>query len=1032
MFKNLKNIFKLKNKYSITFIIGACFLSMLILQSGIILLNFLLLKTDEKLDQNTYSYTLQKADDTSKEIERYMIDLWSNKEYMSQVNIASEKIYQNFKNNKNIVFDKIFGDEIVDMINQMKVSGAFVAFNHINEDSGVRQVIHIRDSNVDIRFNNKSDITMRMGSEKIARSMGISLESLWEPYLKVESHKNSIYEKAIEYSRVYNPKEYNNMGFWISPTDEFDLGKRSVYFIQPLYDNKTNELYAIIGIEINQSLIDNILRYSQLSDSEKSAYILISKKIQRKGDEVECDIISMKGPYVRTFIKNFKLSATKIKNKYYSQYSRVKDTNYMYSINSQKDSELIAVQRPVRLYTKDFYKDTSVWYLMAVIDRKEIETYSSELMESLLEMIIISIIVGGIFIYFVSFKLTHPITVLSNNIKEFYENETIRRNEKLNIKEIDNLIETIENLSFKLIKSSKKFQKIMESATVPLVAIETDYENDTVHKLGELSTILPDYTSNEPFEVKMRIQEYRKWSKRLFNDSVIIDSIYDIEKETQTDIREKIWKGKKYYIKIISKRIDNEELNYINANEENKKTSDNVILQIIMDNTKEMTERIKIQKERDFDVLTNLLNRLSFKEAVEKYIEKDSQNSKKAAMIMWDLDNLKYVNDTYGHDNGDEYLKLAGEAIGSLKEDGAFVARVSGDEFFAFLEYKDSKEEVRKKIKIVREKLFESTLNISENTSVKVRATTGVTWYPDDSCQYLELHKYADFAMYTAKHSIKGSIAEFNRELYDKNYILFSGKESLNKFIEERQVKFAFQPIVNAVDGSVFAYEALLRSTSLQINSVTDVMRLAKSQSRLTDIEALTFEGVFKQISQNEDKLQDKYVFINSIASVSIPKNTMKSILNKYGNYIEQMVIEIIENEDVDLEAMEFKQKIRKKYNCKIAIDDFGTGYATESWLLQVNPDFVKIDMSLIRGIDKDKERQSIISNILRYTKERNIKVICEGIETYQEVEKLIKMGVDYIQGYYLGKPTFDIKEISEQKKREIQTINALKSIGIE
>lgn len=1026
MLQKISKANKTKNKYTITFITSVCFLSILIVQSLIIFFNFILLNTDEKLDQNTYSYALKRVDDTSKEIERYMSELWSNQEYINPLKINIQDIYTKTGDDKEVKVDKKMANAMLKMMNLMKVSGAFVAFNNVDEKTHTRHILHLRDSNEDIAFENMSDITMRMGSERIARDMSISLESSWEPFLKLNSDKENIYEKSIRYARVYNSSDNKNEGFWISPIEVFDSGQRSIYYIQPVYDSE-KKLYAVIGIEIKQQLIEEILRYSQLTDSEKGAYFLISNKNGEISD-ITCDIIAMKGPYLNRFVDDFKITVKKIKNKYYNVNSKVKDTNYIYSIVSKKEEDdFIAIQRPVRISTRDFQKNATMWYLMAVIDRNEIESYSKELMKSLSEMIFISILIGFVFIYFVSHIITYPITKLSNNINEFYKNDTIRKNTKLNIKELDNLIEMIEELSFKLLKSSKKFQKILESSAIPLVAIEMDFENDLVYKLGEISSIFPGYSLNEKFEEKMSLENYRRWSKRFFHDSIIVDSIHDLDKESQIDIRKKEWKGKTYYIKIVQKKIDRENMEYINEDTfSNTKEKKIVTLQIITDNTKEMLEKLQIQRERDYDFLTGLLNRLSFKEQVENYIRDDKDKIKKAVMIMWDLDNLKYVNDTYGHDNGDEYLKLAGKIISELKNDGAFVARVSGDEFFAFLKYNEDKDEVRRKIENIREKFFQSSLMLN-GKNIRVRATTGVSWYPEDASNYEDLKKYADFAMYKGKSKQKGSIKEFKRKSYEKDYILFSGKEDLNMLIEEREVKFVFQPIVSAVDGSVYGYEALLRpNPSTNIKTVEDVMRLAKSQSRLTDIEMLTVEGVFERVNEELDKLDGKYVFINSIASVTIPQYMMESVVRKYGSFMDKIVIEIIESEDVDDKAMQMKQELKRKYNTKIAIDDFGSGYSAESRLLQF-PDFVKIDMQFIRDIHKDEAKQVIVSNMLRYRKEQNIKVICEGVENYQEMEKLIQMGADYLQGFYLGMPEFEIKDIKKNKKREIQTINALK-----
>lgn len=1023
MWKTYIRKLKLNSKYTVTSIVSVCFLLMLILQSFIFSINFSLLKTDEKLNRNTYSYILQKADDASKQIEHSMTELWSNKEYMSQIESILHKMQ---KSGTSPTLDAELGKKMIDMLDLMKTSGAFVAFNEKSENN-IRQVLHLKDSNENIRFSNNSDITMKTGSDKIAEDLGISLESSWQPYEKLDlpTADPSIYNTILIYAKLQNANEYKDHGFWLSPIEDFRDPERNIYYVQPIYNNQTNELFCVIGIEISQKIIDNLLKYAHLSDSDKTAYLLVSDQDQSQVG-IHFHVITSKGPYIQRLIKNSTLSANMIQNKYYDQNSKVQDSRHLYQIHSNNNEKLIAIPRPVRLAVKDLQQDSNRWYLMAIVDKKEIERYSHELKNSFYEMVLLSLFIGIILIYLVSRIITYPLIMLSDRIKKFNDHEHLKEVDRLNIVEIDHLIETIEALSNRLVRSSKKFQRIVESASVPLVAIEVDRANDTVYRLGSISSIFPEYASEEHFEEKMTLDEYRKWKYKFLENCELIEKSDSIETDSQILIFKKTYGERNHYIKIISKKIEHYELQHhpFDLFDEQRE----VVLQIIMDHTKEMEERIKIQNERDFDTLTGLLNRLSFQNSVQNFIAQDPVHNKKAAMIMWDLDNLKYVNDTYGHDRGDEYLQLAGKALSTLKAENVYVARVSGDEFFVFMEYDGDKEVVRKTVDKIKEQLFESTLNISASTKVKVRATTGITWYPEDSTKYDELKKFADFAMYTAKHSIKGSIREFNRTLYERNYILFSGKESLNEFIEKRQLRFAFQPIIDIQNGSIYGYEALLRSTSDQILNIGDVMRLAKAQSRLHDIEILTFEGALEAFEQKQQEFKDKYLFINSIASVSLPNNLRCSLIEKYQNILDKVVIEIIESEDLDSDAMDIKQQMKQDYRCRIAIDDFGTGYATESRLLQVNPDFIKIDMSLIRNIHQDVERQTIVSNILRYTKEKNIKVIAEGVETLEELRKLMELGVDFVQGYYLAKPDFEINPLSPEKIAEIQKIQKQKS----
>ncbi|VHR83929.1 signaling protein [Clostridioides difficile] len=179
------------------------------------------------------------------------------------------------------------------------------------------------------------------------------------------------------------------------------------------------------------------------------------------------------------------------------------------------------------------------------------------------------------------------------------------------------------------------------------------------------------------------------------------------------------------------------------------------VLGVVVDVTKEFIEKRKIEYERDFDILTNLLNRRAFHSQIqEKFKNKDEL--KIAAFIMWDLDNLKYINDTYGHDAGDEYIRCAADILKKFISWNGIVSRLSGDEFYVFIYGYESKDSIRDIINSVKKQMNNTLLKLHDGTEFKIRASAGISWYPDDSTNYDELMRYADFAMYQIKNTIKG------------------------------------------------------------------------------------------------------------------------------------------------------------------------------------------------------------------------------------------------------------------------------------
>lgn len=443
-------------------------------------------------------------------------------------------------------------------------------------------------------------------------------------------------------------------------------------------------------------------------------------------------------------------------------------------------------------------------------------------------------------------------------------------------------------------------------------------------------------------------------------------------------------------------------------------------LMAVLDVTAEIMEKQKIEYERDYDILTRLLNRNAFRARMGQMLKRGNLGI--AAVVMMDLDNLKYFNDTYGHDYGDKYIREAAVVLSTLNQHNALVARMSGDEFLMFISGYSNKDEIRSLVHDVHRRLQESYVTVPGGENIRIRASAGIAWYPEDATYLDELIKYADFAMYEIKSSKKGDIREFNREMYLKDSVLFTGKEELNRLLEDpSMVKYVFQPIVEVVSGEIFGYEALMRPRIESLRSPEDVMRLAKAQSKLYQVEKMTWMSALKAV-EKQRRHGDKFrIFINSVPNHVLDNADTAELEKNYRHLLDRVIIEIIESEQTDRSCMETKCEWAKKHGASIALDDFGTGYSNESTLLYIDPKYVKLDMSIISNIHKDEGRQKIVQGLLTYTKSHGIKVIAEGIDCYEEMRTLVRLGVDYMQGWYLSRGSEEILDIPSELKIQIR-----------
>ncbi|MEG0379098.1 MAG: GGDEF domain-containing protein, partial [Eubacterium sp.] len=161
-------------------------------------------------------------------------------------------------------------------------------------------------------------------------------------------------------------------------------------------------------------------------------------------------------------------------------------------------------------------------------------------------------------------------------------------------------------------------------------------------------------------------------------------------------------------------------------------------------------------------------NRQAFNFVLKQKFE-DPEKLKTAAIVMMDLDNLKYINDTYGHNFGDDYIRSTASVLRKFSSENAIFARISGDEFYALIYGYDDKAPIRAFVEKIQDALLNTVFPLLEDPDFKIKASGGVAWYPDDSVSYEDLLKYADFAMYEVKNTGKGHFKEFSSKNYNEN-----------------------------------------------------------------------------------------------------------------------------------------------------------------------------------------------------------------------------------------------------------------------
>lgn len=851
---------------------------------------------------------------------------------------------------------------LLNLLRKNSVTGTFLIIN--TDDPESLNALYLRDLDPSQASTDNSDILVEIGSPSIIGKLNLTMDSNWMPKLNLKNASSSDFFYEPLNAATKNPtSDYNNYGYWSMPFRMNSSDLEVITYTIPLITSD-GVPYAVLGVEINVDYFRTQMPYTEFSSPQHSAYALA----KYSSDNVYQKIVTNSTTYKKMLGNSNAI--------YFNEEPYYVNIFTLSNKNAITPSKIYGCIKPVKLYSPTSpFSDN--WYFIGLMEEEYLFSFAKTVTTSFNIALFISFLIGLIGIIISGLRFTKPITELVTQVKNTSLDKVISFNE-VNIYEIDELARSIETLNQNILDSSAKLSQILELSNLSIGAFEFDPHSDKVFCTDVLLRFL-------------------NIDSELVSSGYILKTIF-LKRMSSiiTDLAPNI--NKVFELKA------NNRITWLKLN-----TTDNKgkILGVLMDVTNETFEKMKIEHERDHDSMTHLYNRRAFLSRLKERLNQPQKTL--GALIMCDLDNLKVTNDMYGHAVGDEYIKAAADALSFLSQYNGIIARMSGDEFYAYIDGFEDKEEGRKIFSKFHALLHTMFIRLDDDTIIPIKASCGVSWFPDDAEDYELLLKYADFAMYEVKNSVKNDLKEFDMVTYKQSTKLLKGKHDLDRLILEQLIAYAFQPIVDAHTGEVYGYEALMRPQIDTLKNPSDVMSLATLQRKLDDIEHLTWFKVLEIYVREKEKFADAKLFLNSIPNQLLSASDLDYIDTVYNKHLHNVVLEIIESEKADESIVNNKRDFIRKFNGLIALDDFGSGYSNDRALLTLKPDLIKIDMDIIRNIDTDPDRQRLMQNLVFYAHERNIKVIAEGVETLAELKTVIKFKVDLLQGYIVCKPAFDI-----------------------
>lgn len=901
--------------------------------------------------------------------------------------MSINKIFWETSQTNNVPMNEIYADDssyeevalksariMAGMLDHNEVTGAFFILNGSNDDKSnekAHSTVYITNLTPDMVATRTNEYRLEIGPKVISKAMNMTISDNWtldikfDKYINEESH--DFYYKTIESYEESDFELLETHGYWSMPQSTIiDENKQTIYYTLPLID-ENNESFGIIGVEI---AIDYFAKYylpnNELAYNDSFYTITVNNE-----NIIDSKHSALNGELTEYYLTNEEILLIEPMDEHGFNTVEINGLNKVYC-------KIL----PLNLYNEESIYAEDNLVLIAFVPEEELHKTTNSVRS------IFYISLGGITlfcfgaIFFIAHILTRKITKLSSYVRKLSPYQQLEF-QKTELSEIDELTNAIMVMNKRAIESAKTIEYILKITDLDLGGYEILQENKGVIFTEYIGRILG---------LEKSIMENSEW-KNYFAEFTKNPS------EEKENIYRYSLNNKNIWLKIIE-------------TDENERR-----LGIVFDVTKEMDETLEMQRALDYDQLTNLYNREAYKRKVNDVI--NSQPDKIGAMIFMDLDNLKYMNDTFGHEMGDKLITSAGNLFNNFTKYNGKVARISGDEFSIYIHGFDTKDEIRNLIK-EESKIFDKfKLSIPDGTEQKIRYSAGIAWYPDDSNNSVELLKLSDFAMYQAKHNEKGATYEFSKEIYEKKKYLLENSEAINELLEEEKITFVYQPIVDIKTGEVYAYEALMRSELEEFKTPMEILEVATAESKLGKLEKLVLTMAIADAYNRKEDFNNRLIFINSINILTILKEDYEDLKGIYGEFLEQIVIEIGETKNITAEQIKEGMELIREYGMKCAIDNYGKGYYND--VVAINPDIIKMDLKLVKSIQNNEDKQKIVENLLEFTNKNNISVVAQGIENEMDLEKILPLEIDFIQGFYLGKPSRDIEDIPVEIKNQIK-----------
>ena len=776
-----------------------------------------------------------------------------------------------------------------------------------------------------------------------------------------------------EFLRRLTERKYNSStvsrgdGYWSPPHRVLGGARDSISFSVPLLDDE-GRVYAVFGIVLDASFVAEKMLPSS-GDKFSTLYALAEEGTENEPPQW---VVSASDIYRSTWAQGpnrFPVSRITLPA------AETAIENFDMTFGGKK-CQLSAVFSEIDLYPPNSPFALDKWMLVGFANRHLVLHNYSSMLFFTVSSIVLAVLVAGALVFAIARRQLQQIALLSSSAGD---GATLLG--KTNIAEIDHLADMLEDMQKSVTESALRVSAIFDLLEMPMGSYEVRSGTARVFVTLSLKKILElDY-----FDDSMYIEPER-W-----------DEIYDRLKESPFEDEDNVYR---WYPEAGSDRMKLLRVEEV--------CSYGSMIGIVTDVTEQLHKNLELEFQANYDSLTRLYNRRLFRQKVIKRIRR--QPGACGIMLFGDLDGLKQVNDVYGHVCGDDLIKAAAEMMATLQQIGGITSRLSGDEFAAYVHGYASKEEGVAALKRHMDEHFHRTIRLGEHVEKAVSMSRGMACYPSDSNDFSNLLTFADYAMYQAKHSNKGSVRVFDRDDYLNDAVLRRKNEALVEVVKEGRISYVFQPMYDLMRECLWGYAAYMRPQIEEFADPKGLLEIAVIADKQEMLEKRIFRDVLSRM-QRERIDSNTIVCVKTIKNYILDDKTLEALKDEYGPCFRSLVVLISADSILDNDITEKKVRTYRAAGAGIAFEGFGDSLTDSLEMLKMRPDMVKINVSLIRDAESRSDSQLKLGRIVSECEQNGTVLVAMGIETERDFELAKKMGFDVVQGYYIGHPEPELEQ---------------------